>query len=92
MLERKHKDILSLNLKKLANHVDDLKIILISQNEMLLLMLYCKCVLKKRKPMPRYGKTMNNAFLGTICSKSFCENCLFKNILKEHVRNFQKLK
>ena len=41
MLECKHKGILSLNLKKLANHVDDLKIILISQNEMLLLMLYC---------------------------------------------------
>ena len=30
MLERKHKGILSLNLKKLANRVDDLKINLIS--------------------------------------------------------------
>ena len=30
MLERKHKGILSWKLKKLANHVDDLKIILIS--------------------------------------------------------------
>ena len=28
MLERKHKGILSLNLKKLANRVDDLKMIL----------------------------------------------------------------
>ena len=37
MLDHKHKGILSLNLKKLANHIDDLKIIL--QNEMLLLML-----------------------------------------------------
>ena len=34
MLERKHKSILSLNLKKLANRVDDLKIILILQNGM----------------------------------------------------------
>ena len=39
MLERKHKGILSLNLKKLASRFDDLKIILILQNEMLLLML-----------------------------------------------------
>ena len=49
MLERKHKGILSLNLKKLANRVDDLKMILILQNEMLLLMLFCKCVLKPRE-------------------------------------------
>ena len=42
MLERKHKVVLSLNLKKLANRFDDLKIILILQNEMLLLMLFCK--------------------------------------------------
>ena len=42
MLERKHKGILSLNIKKLANRVDDLKRIIILQNEMLLLMLYCK--------------------------------------------------
>ena len=38
MLERKHKGVLSLNLKKLASRFDDLKIILILQNEMLLLM------------------------------------------------------
>ena len=37
MLEHKHK---GLNLKKLANRVDDLKIILILPNEMLLLMLF----------------------------------------------------
>ena len=49
MLEHKHKAILPLNLKKLASRVDDLKIILISQNEMLLLMLLCKRVLKQRK-------------------------------------------
>ena len=36
MLERKHKGILSLNLKKLASRVDYLKMILILQNEMLL--------------------------------------------------------
>ena len=42
MLERKHKGLLSLNLKKLASRFDDLKIILILQNEMLLLMLFCK--------------------------------------------------
>ena len=49
MLERKHKGVLSLNLKKLASRFDDLKIILILQNEMLLLMLFCKRVLKQRK-------------------------------------------
>ena len=81
MLKRKHKSILSLILKKLANHVDDLKIILILQNEMLLLMLFCKRVLKQREDIPRYDKTINNSFLGTVCSNIFCENCLFKNIL-----------
>ena len=40
------KGIISLNLKKLANRVDDLKIIFILQNEMLLLMLFCKRVHK----------------------------------------------
>ena len=79
MLQRKHKSILSLNLKKLANRVDDLKIILILQNEMLLLMLFCKRVLKHREDIPRYGKTINNSFLGTVCFNTFCENCLFKN-------------
>ena len=62
MLEYKHKGILSLNLKKLANRADDLKIILILQNEMLLLMLFCKHVLKQKKDIPRYGKTVNNPF------------------------------
>ena len=76
MLERKHKGILSLNLKKLVNRVDDLKIILILQNEMLLLMLFRKRVLKQREDIPRCGKTINDSFLGTVC-----ENCLFKNIL-----------
>ena len=42
MLERKHKGILSLNLKKIASRVDDLKIISILQNEILLLMPLCK--------------------------------------------------
>ena len=63
MLERKHKGILSLNLKKLANRVDDLKIILILQNEMLLLMLFCKRVLKQREDIPRYGETIKNSFM-----------------------------
>ena len=53
MLEHKHKGILSLNLKKLANRVDDLKMILILQNEMLLLMLFSKRVLKAREDIPR---------------------------------------
>ena len=81
MLECKHKGLLSLNLKKLANCADDLKIILTFQNEMLLLMLFFKHVLKQREDIPRYGKTINNSFLGTVCSNIFCENCLFKNIL-----------
>ena len=80
MLEGKHKDILSLNLKKLASRVDDLKIILILQNEMLLLMLLCKCVLKQREVIARYGDIINNLLLGTACSNILCENCLFKNI------------
>ena len=68
MLERKHKGVLSLNLKKLASRFDDLKIILILQNEMLLLMLFCKRVLKQREGIPRYGNTINNSFLKTIFS------------------------
>ena len=80
MLERKHKGVLFLNLKKLASHFDDLKIILILQNEMLLLMLFCKRVLKQREDIPRYGNTISNSFLRTVCSNIFCENCLFKNI------------
>ena len=81
MLECQHKGILSLNQKVLANRVDDLKLILILQNEMLLLMLFCKRVLKQREDVPRYCNPINNSFLGTICSNIFCENCLFKNIL-----------
>ena len=57
MLERKHKGILSLDLKKLASHVDDLKIILILQNEILLLMLLCELVLKQSEDIPRYVNT-----------------------------------
>ena len=75
MLEHKHKGILSLNLKKLANRVDDLKIILVLQNEMLLVMLFCKHFLKQREDIPRYGKTINNSFLGTVCSTYYGETC-----------------
>ena len=57
MLEHKHKGILSLDLKKLASHVDDLKIILILQNEILLLMLLCELVLKQSEDIPRYVNT-----------------------------------
>ena len=81
MLERKHKGILSLNLKKLASRFDDLKIILILQNEMLLLMLFCKRVLKHREDIPRYGNTLNNSFLGTVCSITFCEIAYLKIFL-----------
>ena len=59
MLEPQHKGVLSLNLKKLASPVDDLKITLILQNEMLLLMAFCKRVLKQRF---LYGNTINNFF------------------------------
>ena len=82
MLECKHRGILSLNLKKLAKCVDDLKMILILQNEMLLLMLFCKRVLKPREDIPRYGKTINSSFLVTVCSNIFCEYCLFRKIRK----------
>ena len=80
MFKRKRKGILSLNLKKLASCVDVLKIILILQNEMLLLMLFSKRVLKQREDIPRYVNTKNNSFLGTVCSNVFCDNCLFKNV------------
>ena len=53
-----------MNLKKLTNPVD---VILILQNEMLLLMLFCKRVLKQREAIERYGKTINNSLLGTVC-------------------------
>ena len=79
MLEHKHKGILSLNLKKLANYVDDFKTILILKNEMLLLILFSKYVLRQREDIPRYGKTTNNSFLGKAASTNFCANCLFKN-------------
>ena len=62
MLERKHKGVSSLNLKKLASRFDDLKIILILQNEMFLLMLFCKSVLKQREGILRYGNTINIFF------------------------------
>ena len=80
MLERKRKGILSLNLKKLASCVDVLKIILILQNEMLLLMLFSKRVLKQREDIPRYVNTKNNSFLGTVCSNVVCDHYLFKNV------------
>ena len=54
MLEHKEKGILSLNLKNLASRVNDLKIILILQNEMLLLILFCKRVVKQREDIGRY--------------------------------------
>ena len=44
---------------------------------------FCKRVLKQREDIPRYGNTINNSFLGTVCSNIFCENCLFKNILMD---------
>ena len=69
-----------MNPKKIPNRVDDLKIVLILQNEMLL-MLFCNCVLKQRKDMPRYGKTTNNFFLGTLCPTIFWASCLCKSIL-----------
>ena len=77
-LLRKYRGILSLNPKKLADRVDDLKIILILPNEMLLLMLFWKRVLKQRDDIPRYGNTQNNTFLGTICSNIFTKNCYLK--------------
>ena len=78
VLERKHKGALSLNLQMLANCVDELKIILILKNEMLLLILFCNRVVKQREDTSRYGKTINNSFLGTVCCTIFCANCSLK--------------
>ena len=47
---------------------------------MLLLIPFCKPVLKQREDIPRYGNTINNSFLGSVCSSIFYENCLSKNI------------
>ena len=66
MLEYKNKGILSLNLNKLANRVDDVKMVLILQNEMLLLMLFCKLVPKQGEDIPN-SKTVNNSSFGTLC-------------------------
>ena len=44
----------------------------------LLLLLFCKCVLKQKEDIPRYGKTINNSFSGTVYSTIFCANYLFK--------------
>ena len=43
-------------------------------------MLFCKRVLKEREGIPRNGNTINNYYLGTVCSNILCENCLFKSI------------
>lgn len=81
MLEDEHKGIFSLNLKKLTNPVDDLKSILVLLNEMLLMMLVCKLVLKQREDLSRYGEAIKSFLLGTVCSTIFCTNCLFKKYL-----------
>ena len=82
MLGRKHKDILSLNLKKLADNVNNLKIILVLQNEMLLLVVFRNLLLKKRECIPRYGKTINHSFLWTTFS---VKNAYFKIFLSTEV-------
>ena len=82
MLGRKHKDILSLNLKKLADNVNNLKIILVLQNEMLLLVVFRNLLLKKREDIPRYGKTINHSFLWTTFS---VKNAYFKMFLSTEV-------
>ena len=48
---------------------------------MLLLMLFDKRFLKQREDIPKYGKTIKNSSLGTVCSTIFYGNCLFKDIL-----------
>ena len=82
MLGRKHKVILSLNLKKLADNVNNLKIILVLQNEMLLLVVFRNLLLKKREDIPRYGKTINHSFLWTTFS---VKNAYFKMFLSTEV-------
>ena len=80
MLKRKHEYILFWKLKMLTNCVKDLKITLILHNEMVLLMFFV-ILFQKREGDIKYGKTINNFFLGTVCFTSFCENHLFKSIL-----------
>ena len=80
MLERKHKGILSLNLKKLASRVDDLKITLILQNEMLLLCFFVSVFLNKGKTyqdmvklyiIPFWGQYVPIFSVKIACSKLF---------------------
>ena len=80
MLERKHKGVLTLNLKKLASRFDDLKIILIFQNEMLLMMLFCKHVFKQREGI-LYKFTCGRCYYGETC-------CHFKVRVGEPLRYF----
>ena len=55
----------------MANHVDNLKIILTLQNEMLSLMFFCNCVLKEREGKPRYDKTMLQTFYSSLLHMAF---------------------
>ena len=45
---------------------------------MLLLMLFCKRVLKQRQGIPRYGNAINNSFLGNGISNISVEIAYFK--------------
>ena len=52
-----------MNLKKLPNCVDDLKRVLVLQNEMVSLVPFCKLLSWQKEDTPLYGKTKNNSFL-----------------------------
>ena len=52
-----------MNLKKLPNCVDDLKRVLVLQNQMVLLVPFCKLLSWQKEDTPLYGKTKNNSFL-----------------------------
>lgn len=74
MLKCKHKGILT-------NRVGNLKIIFNFTKWNVLIYSFYKRVL--REDMRKYGKSINNSFLGTACFTIFCANCLFKNIFMD---------
>ena len=91
MLERKHKGILSLNPKRLANPIDDLKIILILQNEMLILMLICKRVVLQFSAQIAYLKILHLSSNSYLKSSHASHACQIK-LLKEEILKKSRIK
>ena len=44
-------------------------------------MLLCKRALKQKDNIPKHGNTINNSFLGTVCSNILCEIAYFHALI-----------